>query len=146
MSQRISSPFGTVMLTSDHQDNLFERVFGDDVPEGPARSPRVPAVDVYETESSFVVMVDLPGVLKQDIDVKYSGGMLSISAEAKGLQRTDGHWIMHERRIGRYVRGINLAHAVDPSSISAEYTDGILELTIAKPKSDAESAVEIKVG
>ncbi len=146
MAQRISSPWGTVMLSEDHHENMLERLFGENLPEGPARSPRVPPVDVYETSDNFIVMVDLPGVRKEEIVVKYSGGMLSISAEAKGLDRDDGHWIMHERRVGRYVRGINLGRSVDPSIIKAEYVDGILELTIAKPKGEAADAVSIDVG
>ncbi|MDA7963619.1 Hsp20/alpha crystallin family protein [Ruegeria sp.] len=146
MSQRISSPFGTVMLSESHHENVLERVFGEDIPEGPARNPRVPAVDVYETAEAYILLMDLPGVRKDDIDVKYSDGTLSISAEAKGLQRDDGHWIMHERRVGRYVRGVNLGRSVDPSSISAEFTDGILELTIRKPSGEATEAVDIAIG
>lgn len=146
MSQRISSPFGTVMLAENHHENVLERVFGEDVPEGPARNPRVPAVDVCETPDAYILLMDLPGVRKDDIDVKYSDGTLSISAEAKGLERDDGHWIMHERRIGRYVRGVNLGRSVDPSSFSAEFTDGILELTIRKPSDEAAKAVDIAVG
>ncbi len=146
MPQRISSPFGTVILSEDHHENALERVFGDDIPDGPARNPRVPAVDVYETPDAFILLMDLPGVHKEDIDVKYSDGVLSISAEAKGLQRDDGHWIMHERRVGRYVRGVNLGRTVDPSTIEAEYRDGILHLTINKPPGEVSDTVEIAVG
>ena len=146
MAQRIASPFGTVILSGNHHENVLERVFGEASPEGPARSPRVPAVDVYETPSAYILMMDLPGVHKEDIDVKYSDGTLSISAEARGLQRTDGKWIMHERRVGRYVRGINLGRAISPSRISAEYSDGILELTISKPGEDQDETVDINVG
>ncbi len=146
MPQRISSPFGTVMLSENHHENVLERVFGDDAPEGPARSPRVPAVDVYETPSAYILLMDLPGVRKEDIQVRYSDGTLSISAEAKGLQRNDGNWIMHERRVGRYVRGVNLGRDVDPATISAEYTDGILELTISKPSGAVSETVEIEIG
>ncbi len=146
MPQRISSPFGTVMLSENHHENVLERVFGEDAPEGPARNPRVPAVDVYETPAAYILMMDLPGVKKEDIHVKYSDGTLSISAEARGLQRNDGNWIMHERRVGRYVRGVNLGRGVDPSTISANYSDGILELTISKPAEDMSEAVEIQIG
>ncbi|MEX0317404.1 MAG: Hsp20/alpha crystallin family protein [Ruegeria sp.] len=146
MAQRIASPFGTVILSENRHENVLERVFGEDAPEGPARNPRVPAVDVYETPSAYILLMDLPGVRKEDIHVKYSDGTLSISAEAKGLQRDDGHWIMHERRVGRYVRGVDLGRSVDPSTISADYNDGILELTISKPSEDQSEAVEIEIG
>ena len=146
MAQRISSPFGTVVLSDNHHENVLERVFGENAPEGPARSPRVPAVDVYEAETAFIVMMDLPGVSKGDIDIKYSDGTLSVSAEAKGLDRDDGRWIMHERRVGRYVRGVTLGRAIDPSAISAQYLDGILEITISKPSETAAETVDIAVG
>ena len=144
MSRRIASPFGTVMLSSDTHDSALERLFGDDAPQGPARSPRTPAVDVYETPESVLVLVDLPGVTKQDIDLRYGDGMISISAEARGLQRDDGHWVMHERRVGRFVRGIQLGRTIDPKQVKARFTDGILELEIAKPRG-GEKAVEIEV-
>ncbi len=144
--RRVASPFGTVMLSENHDANVLERVFGSDAPSGPERSPRVPAVDVYETPSAIILIMDLPGVRKDDIDVKYSDGTLSISAEAMGLQRDDGHWIMHERRVGHYVRGVALGRSVDPSTISAEYQDGILELTISKPKAEQSETVDIEVG
>ena len=146
MSQRISSPFGTVMLSDNHQENVLERVFGEGAPDGPARNPRVPAVDVYETDGAFIIMMDLPGVRKPDIDIKYSEGTLSVSAEAKGLERDDGRWIMHERRVGRYVRGISLGRDVDPSTISAEFNDGILEISISKPSVEAAETVDIAIG
>ena len=146
MAQRISSPFGTVILSEDHHENVLERVFGRGTPAGPARSPRVPAVDVYETSSEYILVMDLPGVRKGDIEVKYSDGTISISAEAKGLDRSDGHWLQHERRVGHYVRGVNLGREINPSRISAEYTDGILELTISKPSGEQSETVDIEVG
>ncbi|MCY4540930.1 MAG: Hsp20/alpha crystallin family protein [Rhodobacteraceae bacterium] len=146
MAQRFASPFGTVILSEDHHDNVLERVFGASSPTGPARNPRVPAVDVYETASEYILLLDLPGVRKEDIDVKYSDGTISISAQARGLERTDGTWIQHERRVGRYVRGVNLGRAINPSRISAEYTNGILELTVSKPGSEQVETVDIEVG
>lgn len=146
MATRISSPFGTVILTEDPDENTFEQLFGSDKSlEGPARDPRVPAVDVYETADSHIILVDLPGVRKPDIEVKYADGMLSILAEAKGLQRDDGHWVMSERRVGRYVRRIDLGRRVDPDRIEAQYTDGILELTVGKPKGEETEATLVEI-
>ena len=120
VSQLIASPFGTVIFSENHHENVLERMFGEGMPEVPPLNPRVPAVGVYETKDAFILLMDRPGVCKGDIEVKNSGGTLSISAEEKGLQHDDGNWILHERRIGRYVRSVNLVRAMDPSNISVE--------------------------
>ncbi len=146
VSQLIASPFGTVILSEICHENVLERMFGESMPKRPPRNPRLPAVGVYEISVVFILLMDWPGVRKGDIEVKYSNDTLSICAEAKGLQRDDGHWILHERRIGRYVRGVNLVRAMDPSNISAGYTDGNLHLPIKKPASDVADAVDTVKG
>ena len=106
---------------------------------------QVPPVDVYETAECYFVYMDLPGVRKEDIDVSYTHGTLTLNAEPKWVGRDDGHWIQHERRTGPFVRSIALGMNVNPDSIQASYQDGILALQVAKPSSQVEEAVSILV-
>lgn len=146
MPDRISSPFGTIQLSPGKHDSLLERMFGETAPEGPSRNPRVPPIDVIETSSGFVIHVDLPGIDKDDIEVKCNGRLISISAEAKADTSTEGAWIVHERRVGRFVRGIDLGVEVDPRSVTASCNDGVLTLQVSKPSGTEAESVSIKIG
>lgn len=145
MSDIIRSPFGGVVVSPNEPNptGVIDRVF---------RSNRqrenyaiVPPVDVYETAESYHIYLDLPGVRKEDIEVSYNNGAITVNAESKGINRSDGHWVRHERRIGPYLCNIPLNQTVDPAQINAHYNDGILELVVTKPKADASSAVAIEV-
>ncbi|MGI9304910.1 MAG: Hsp20/alpha crystallin family protein, partial [Gammaproteobacteria bacterium] len=92
-----------------------------------------PLVDIYETGNAVIVTTDLPEVKKDDINVSMTGGTLTINAEIKRETRKGGHWVKHERRVGTYVRSLQLSGEVDPEKIEANFNDGILELTISKP-------------
>lgn len=145
MTDRISSPFGSVMITpGDHDPGLIDRMFGGGATPQ-YHNARVPPVDVVETADSFVVVMDLPGVRREDLNVDLAGVVVTVSAEARSFDPPDARWISHERRVGRYVRAINLSQSVDAQRIEAKYEDGILELTLPKPKSGATDAVAIEV-
>jgi HSP20 family protein len=141
MPQRISSPFGTVMVTPEH-DSMIERMFGEARPAA-TESTRVPPVDVYETAEVITVVMDLPGVQKADIQIGYSAGAITVNADAKGSDFQGGHWLLHERRTGHYIRTINLGRAIDPKAISASYNDGILELTVKKPRGQEHVTIAV---
>ena len=145
MSERISSPFGTVMVTpGEHDANIIDRMFGGGATPQ-YHNARVPPVDVVETAESFIVVMDLPGVRREDLSVDLVNGVVTVSAEAMAFDPPDARWISHERRVGRYVRAINLSQSVDANNIEAKYEDGILELTLPKPVSGSTDAVAIEV-
>ncbi len=93
----------------------------------------VPAVDIVEEKSRFVVHADLPGVDPADIEVAMDKGVLSISGtrhaqtidEGAGFQRT-------ERTTGRFYRRFSLPETADAEGIKATSRNGILELSIPK--------------
>ena len=84
MPTRITSPFGTISLLSGEHDNLIEQVFGRAQEAGQKPEDTVLAVDIYEDSSKFLVKADLPGVSKDNVQVTYSDGVLTINAESKG--------------------------------------------------------------
>ena len=57
-----------------------------------------------------------------------------------------GHWLLRERRFGHYVRSIQLSGAVDAKNITASLKDGVLELTVPKPKKVEHQTISIKAG
>ncbi len=134
MPTRISSPFGTISLLSGEHDSLIEQVFGRAQEAGQKLEDTVLAVDIYEDSTKFLVRADLPGIRKENVQVTYTDGVLTINAESKAEETSeDGHWLRRERRYGQYVRSIQLSSVVDAKNIKAKMTDGVLELTVPKP-------------
>ena len=101
----------------------------------------VPAVDIYETEGHEVVLkAELPEMKREDINVTFENGVLTLRGERKFEQDTKkDHFHRVERRYGSFARSFTLPNTVDASRISANYKDGILTITLpqreeAKPK------------
>jgi HSP20 family protein len=94
-----------------------------------------PAVDVLETEDEYLVIADLPGVDKRDLEVSVSGTLLSIKGEKKGDPDSEKSKVFRkEIWIGSFCRTIDLPAPVDAGKIAAELKDGVLTVHIAKRK------------
>ena len=104
-----------------------------------------PAMDVKERADAYVIVADVPGTKKEDIDVSLENGILTISAETKSeKEEKDGERVLRqERRYGKYVRSLRLGTQIDEKGIKANYKDGVLELTL--PKAEAVKPKKITV-
>ena len=103
-----------------------------------------PALDVFDEKDHFVVNAELPGMKKEEIELSFEDGVLSISGERKqSTEKTAGETYRSERYFGKFQRSVTLATAVDSSRISASYKDGILAVTL--PKSEAAKPKQIQV-
>jgi len=101
-----------------------------------------PALDIAETDTAYEVVVDLPGVAKENIEVTVQDGVLTITAESKsaweetgtdkGEEKKAGRVIRRERRFGKYVRSLNLGSDVDETAVKARSRDGVLTVEIPK--------------
>ena len=108
--------------------------------EMPQAAPSI-KIDLTEQDGSYAVKADIPGVKKDDIDVRIDGNMITISAEVKTEkdEKTDGGRILRqERQEGYASRTFSLACPVDEAKVQASYKDGTLELTLPK-KADTSS-------
>jgi len=92
-----------------------------------------PAVDVIETEEEFMVVADVPGLRKEDLEVTITGTLLSIKGEKREEKDSEKRrYLREENRPGSFRRTIDLPPRIDPERIAAELRDGILALRIAK--------------
>jgi HSP20 family protein len=106
-----------------------------------ARAPQI-KLDVSEVDGVYTVKADVPGVRKEDIDVKVDGSQVTISAENKQNkeEKKDGHVLRSERQYGYSTRSVSLGCEIDEVRARAKYADGVLELTLPhKPTSAAKS-------
>jgi len=92
-----------------------------------------PAVDILEEKDRFVVRADLPGVDPADIEVNMERGILSVAGERHSEERSEIAGVArHERATGRFLRRFALPDTADADAISANSSNGILELSIPK--------------
>jgi len=137
-------------LRSDYFDNfgdLFNGFFRTPLTHRSVRKARIPAVDVAETDTAYQVKAELPGIRKEDLDVTVDDGVLTIKAEHNDNQEQaeNGQLIRQERSYGKFVRSLRLGANVDEETITAEYRDGVLHITLPKAKEVQPRKVEVSV-
>lgn len=133
-------------------------VFGDfdDLMGGWFRSPAVlrreetakmPAIDVSENEGAYLVKAELPGVVREDLNVTINDGVLTINAERKEEKKDekDGRVIRQERYYGKFVRSLRLGSDIDEGRIEAEYENGVLNLSLPKTAEVKPRKVDVKI-
>ncbi|HEY9230197.1 MAG TPA: Hsp20/alpha crystallin family protein [Gemmatimonadaceae bacterium] len=108
----------------------------------------VPATDIVEKKDAYVLYADLPGVDASTVDVAFEKNVLTIrgtkpttlAAPETGELRV----FAAERVTGKFERSVRLPEFVDGDKISAEFTNGLLTVTVPKAKAAQARKVEIK--
>ncbi|MDO4411623.1 Hsp20/alpha crystallin family protein [Cutibacterium sp.] len=112
------------------------------------RTPATVAVpmDLYRDGDNYIVAVDLPGVDPASIDIDIDDRTLTIRAERAAKVNQDVQWLSRERAMGTFARQLTLGHGLATDRITAEYTDGVLTLTIPVAETAKPRKVEVKHG
>lgn len=137
---RIPDPFDTDLLPSSWRS--LWRPWRIDADDG---TPQI-RLDVSEDDQTYAVKADIPGVRKEDIDVRIDGNVVTIAAEIKKdkEEKKDGRVLRSERRYGWASRSFTLASAVDSAAADAKYANGVLELRL--PKKASSEGKRLAVG
>ena len=108
----------------------------------------VPAVNIKETEGNYIVEMASPGMKKEDFKINLEEDILSISAEIKAEAEEKGEkFTRKEFSFSSFKRDFTLPETADKENITANYFDGILNITIAKKeeaKPKPAKLIEIK--
>ncbi|MCI0450357.1 MAG: Hsp20/alpha crystallin family protein [Chlorobi bacterium] len=103
-----------------------------------------PRVDVTEDKDNLYVHVEIPGVEKNDVKINIVGDVLTISGEKKSEQKDESkNYYRIERNYGSFSRSFTLPAEVVTDKISAEYNDGVLNITL--PKTEEAKVVEKQI-
>ncbi len=113
------------------------------------RRPFLPATDVYAKDGDLIVRVELPGIdPREDVSVQVEGGELVVRGERKQKEevKEEAYYRM-EASFGSFERRIPMPEGIDEKAIQAEYTDGVLTVTVPKAAREIEppKATEIPV-
>ncbi len=101
-------------------------------------------IDIYETRDEYVVTAELAGVPRDNIDVNLDRTVLSIRVKKEAPELPEGaSYHTRERHYGEFTRSIALPSDIDPERISASYTDGVLEVRVAKAEESKPRRIDI---
>ena len=103
-------------------------------------------LEISETDKAYTVKADVPGVKKEDIQVSIDGNQVSVSTEVKHeKEEKEGKKLVRsERYYGKQFRSFTLAHDIDEAKSEAEYSDGVLKLTLPKKAGTESKKLAIK--
>jgi HSP20 family molecular chaperone IbpA len=103
----------------------------------------VPSADIYETQDALTVILEMPGVEKNNVDVRVEDGVLSVLGKLD-LSKYQGLQPLYiEYNVGHYSRSFQLSSKVDQSKIAAELKDGVLSLTLPKVEQAKPRTIEV---
>ena len=139
-------PFQDMLTLREAMSQLFEDSV---IRPGVARSTQsfVPALDLSETEDSFLVEAAVPGLKPEDVEITVENNVLTIKGEtrqAKEDKQRSFHRI--ERRFGSFQRTIALPNTVKPDAIKASLEHGVLRLEIPKAEEVKPRKISVNVG
>jgi HSP20 family protein len=111
--------------------------------EGGVLAPRI---ETSETDEEISVSAELPGIDEKDIDVTLGGDVLTIRARKEAeSEEEDRDYHLTERSYGTFLRTLRLPFAVDPQGAEASFRNGVLTITIPKPKQgEGPHRIEVK--
>lgn len=140
MLNRIS-PTRDIMALREAMNRLFDDSFSH-AASGEDRIARLP-IDVYGTENEFVVLVAVPGVSLDNINITVERETLTISGEIpEPLANVE--YVYNERFYGKFLRNLRLSAPVDVDKIEATLENGVLKLILPKAEAAKPRQIEIK--
>ncbi len=105
-----------------------------------------PNVDIEENDNEYNIQVELPGVKKGDVKITLKDNILSIEGEKKSEKKAKSdNYHFSERIFGKFKRSFELPQTVNQESISADFKDGMLQISIPKSKEAKPKQIEVKV-
>jgi HSP20 family protein len=138
-------PFRNISTLQEQVNRLFERNSSANT-EYATLTAWAPSVDVYETENELVIKADLPAVVEKDLDVRIENNMLTIRGERKFEQNVkEENYLRMERSYGSFSRSFSLPNTVDTQAIKAQYTDGVLTVTLPRRAESKPKQVKINI-
>jgi HSP20 family protein len=141
-------PLRDLVALQDRMNRLFDEAAHKRAREGEEegemeRADWTPAADVFNREEEYLILVDLPGVERDALDISLSDDRLFIRGERVNDIESQGRT---ERPFGMFLRKFGpLPPTVDQKAISAEYRDGVLRVRLPKRKEQKQKRVEIKI-
>ena len=105
-----------------------------------------PAIDIYDSGSEVVIQAELPGIKKEDINVRVENNLLVLNGKKERTQEIDNNdYYRLERGYGSFSRSYQLPNVVNATKINAKFADGVLTLSLPKSEEAKPRQIDVKV-
>ena len=101
-----------------------------------------PPVDIHERDDALVLLVDLPGLSREEIDLRVDGETLTLQGERTRMEGVSN--VRLERPVGRFRRSFRIGVPIDPAGVQARHRDGVLTISIPKATPRHPQSVRIE--
>ena len=138
--------FGFLQREVDRLFEEFARGLGP-MSAAAANGSLLPSMEVTETDKELVITAELPGLERKDVDISLEDNVLTIRGEKKSEASPDDknkNVHVSERSYGVFYRVLELPSGIDPSSVQATMSNGVLKITIPKPARAQPKKIEVK--
>jgi HSP20 family protein len=106
----------------------------------------MPAIDMSEDEKTYKISAELPGIDAKDIDVSVTGDMLVLKGEKREeKEEKDKNYHFSERAYGSFQRAFELPASVDRDKVAADFSKGVLTITLPKTAEAQKPTKKIEV-
>ncbi|TDQ11472.1 HSP20 family protein [Pedobacter metabolipauper] len=131
--------------TAPYFNNVFDSLFSEAINKNLTIN-KVPGVNILESEADYKIELAAPGLTKEDFQINLKKDTLSVWAEKKTTETEEKKdYTRKEFDYFSFARSFVLPESVDADKISAEYVNGILNISIGKKEAPASQNKEIKV-
>jgi HSP20 family protein len=103
-------------------------------------------VNIFEAEDLLMVIVPMPGLQEEDIDINVRGNTITVEGQERADLKPDTNkrYLRHEWRYGPYRRMIELPYAVDANSAEATFGNGVLTVRLQKAETERARRIQVK--
>ena len=134
-----ADPFREMRRLTRQMDRLMAQSAG-------AGAGGVPAMNVYAGQDGIAITAEVPGLAADDLELTVHRDTVTLKGERSAAP--EGARAVHrrERGAGRFVRTLSLPYAVDPETVEASLSDGVLKLSLHRPEADRPRRIEVSAG
>lgn len=139
-------PWSALNQLHSQLNRLFDRELDSGTASSAVTADWVPAADIHEYPDRFVLLLDVPGVALEGVDITLDESVLSVSGErAQTVPSAEVERSRTERSSGRFQRRFTLPDTVDAAAVRARGSNGVLEVTIPKQARAQPRRVQVEV-
>ena len=103
----------------------------------------VPSADIYESENTLTVVLEMPGVSKENVDVNVEDGVLTVEGRIEFSKYEQLQPVYSEYNVGPYRRSFQISNQIDHSKIAAQMRDGIMTLELPKVETAKPRRIQV---
>ena len=132
---------------ADDMNRLAKSFFNNDPLEtSMMKGSWTPAVDISEDDNNFYLTIDLPGMKKEEVKVRFEDGLLSITGEKKSeKEEKNVNYHRVERSYGKFERSFRVPSRILSNKIDAKFDSGVLTVTLPKAEDAKPKEIEVKI-